>query len=129
MPHCCAIGCTTDHAVEKVLSGKDPEDLYWVVHVKIFYEIYKCYVANKKNLCQCRYNGKRKIFQCSYCGSIAAFEFAYERFYDNNKTKYSVIEKVKVQMIPHRNIGFLVAADIFSRKFIEKREHLRVLYI
>ena len=70
MPHCRGIGCTTDRAVEKVLSGKDPEDLYWVVHVKTFYEIYKCYVANKKNLCQCRYNGKRKIFQCSYCVAL-----------------------------------------------------------
>ena len=61
--------------------------------------------------------------------SIAAFEFAYEWFYDNNKTKYSVIEKMKVQMRPHRSIGFLVAADIFSRKFTEKRGHLHLLSI
>ena len=75
MPHCRAIGCSTDHTVEKMLSGKNHEDLYWVVDVKTFYQIFKCYASNKKNFCQCRYIGKRQTFQCSYCGSIAAFEY------------------------------------------------------
>ena len=58
MPHCRAIGCSTDRAVEKVLLGKNLEYFYWLVDVETFYQIFKCYASNKKNFCQCQYNGK-----------------------------------------------------------------------
>lgn len=131
MPHCQAAGCSNDHTVEKVLLGKYPEVTYWIIHVKTFYEIYNCFVANKKKFCKCLYNGRQHVFKCTYCGSIAAFEFAYEWFRDNNKHNYSMAEKVRVEMKAHWRLfgGYMADANIYSRKFIEGKEHLTELYI
>ena len=101
--------------------------------MKTFYEIYECYMSAKKDLCKCikfkTIVGIQKEFKCDYCCRIAALEFAFHWYYENNKTINNIINKVEVHMRASWCDGFLVGANIFSRKSIEKKERLRELFV
>ena len=87
----------------------------------------------KKDLCKCikfkTIVGIQREFKCDYCYRIAALEFAFHWYYENNKTSNNIINKVEVHMRASWCDGFLIDANIFSRKSIAKKEHLRELFV
>ena len=132
--YCCAHGCTGEHVVLKETENtRDENEMVWIVHVKTFYEIYESYVGAKKNLCKCEFvncsEGQKKVYKCNYCRSIAAFQFTFHWFYDDNKKKDFVISQVRVSMQPYWKMGCLVNADIHLKKYTGQKEHLCVEYV